>query len=43
MINDIFVKLVKSKKLKLSIPYKAELTVLVSVRIDNLKEFSNVK
>ena len=43
MINDIFVKLFKSKKLKLSIPYNAELTVLVSVRIDSLKEFSKDK
>ena len=38
-INDIFVKLLKSKKIKLSVPYKVELTVLVSVRIDSLKEF----
>jgi|TARA_Y100000780_G_scaffold50763_1_gene42634 hypothetical protein len=42
-INDIFVKLFKSKKLKLSMPYNAELTVLVSVSMDNLKEFSKVK
>jgi hypothetical protein len=37
------VNLFKSEKLKLSIPYNAELTVLVSVSMDNLKEFSNVK
>ena len=42
-INDIFVKFLKSKKLKLSMPYNAELTVLVSVSMDNLKVFSNVK
>jgi hypothetical protein len=42
-INDIFVKLFKSKKLKLSMPYNTELTVLVSVSMDNLKEFSKVK
>ena len=42
-ISDIFVKLLKSKKIKLSVPYKVELTVLVSVRIDSLKEFSNDK
>jgi hypothetical protein len=42
-INDIFVKLFKSKKLKFSKPYNAELTVLVSVSMDNLKEFSKVK
>jgi len=42
-INDIFVKLFKSKKLRKSNPYNAELTVLVSVSMDNLKEFSNVK
>ncbi len=42
-INDIFVKLFKSKKLRESNPYSAELTVLVSVSMDNLKEFSNVK
>jgi len=33
----------KSKKLIKSNPYSAELTVLVSVSMDNLKEFSNVK
>jgi len=42
-INDIFVRLFKSKKLRESNPYSAELTVLVSVSMDNLKEFSNVK
>ena len=42
-INDNFVKLFKSIKLISLVPYKAELTVLVSVSIDNLKEFSNVK
>tara|TARA_B100001750_G_C14899699_1_gene299202 strand:+ start:185 stop:403 length:219 start_codon:yes stop_codon:yes gene_type:complete len=42
-IRDIFVKLFKSEKLKLSIPYNAEFTVLVSVKMDNLKEFSKVK
>ena len=36
-------KLFKSKKLRESNPYSAELTVLVSVSMDNLKEFSNVK
>ena len=42
-INDIFVKLFKSKKLGKSNPYNAEFTVLVSVSMDNLNEFSNVK
>ena len=42
-INDTFVKLFKSKKFKLSIPNNAEFTVLVSVSMDNLKEFSKVK
>ena len=42
-INDIFVKLFKSKKLKSSIPYNAELAVLVRVNIDNLKESSKAK
>ena len=36
-------KLFKSKKLRESNPYNVELTVLVSVSMDNLKEFSNVK
>ena len=35
-------KLFKSKKLRKSNPYSAELTVLVSVSMDNLKAFSNV-
>ena len=43
MINDIFVKLFKSKKLKLSMPYNDELTVFVSVNMDSLKEFSKDK
>jgi hypothetical protein len=43
VINDIFVKLFKSKKLKLPNPYNEEFTVLVSVSMDNLKEFSKVK
>ena len=43
MINDIFVKIFKSKKLILSMPYNDDPTVLVSVSMDNLKEFSNVK
>ena len=42
-INDIFVKLFKSKKLKLSIAYNEEFNVLVRVNMDSLKEFSNVK
>jgi len=37
------VKLFKSKKLRESNPYNVELTVFVSVSMDNLKEFSNVK
>ena len=36
-------KFFKSKKLRLSMPYNAELTVLVRVNMDNLKEFSKVK
>ena len=43
MINDTLVKLFKSKKLKLSNPYNAEVTVLVSVSMDNLKESSKGK
>ena len=39
-INDILLKLFKSKKTTLSNPYKAELNVLVRVSIDNLKEDS---
>ena len=42
-INDIFVKKLKSKKLKLSIPYKVEVAVFVSVNIDNLNECSKLK
>ena len=34
--------MVKSKKVKASNPYSEEFTVLVSVRIDSLKAFSNV-
>ena len=40
MINDIFERLFKSKKLKFPIPYNSEFTVLVSVSMDNLKESS---
>ena len=40
MIKDILVKLFKSKKLKLSNPYSDDVTVLVSVSMDNLKAFS---
>ena len=36
-------KLFKSIKLGKSNPYNAEFIVLVSVSMDNLKEFSNVK
>ena len=43
MINDIFVRIFKSKKLILSMPYNDDPTVLVSVSMDNLKELSNVK
>ena len=43
IIKDILVKLFKSKKLKLSNPYSDDVTVLVSVSIDNLKELSKVK
>tara|TARA_B110000263_G_C15059857_1_gene396903 strand:+ start:294 stop:647 length:354 start_codon:yes stop_codon:yes gene_type:complete len=43
MTNDIFVKLLKSKKFKLSKPYRLDDTVLVRVNIDNLKEFSKLK
>ena len=41
IINDILVKLFKSTKLMLSTPYIDEEKVLVRVRIDNLKAFSN--
>ena len=40
VIKDILVKLFKSKKLKLSNPYSDDVTVLVSVSMDNLKAFS---
>ena len=40
IINDILVKLFKSKKLKLSNPYSDDVTVLVSASMDNLKAFS---
>tara|TARA_B100002049_G_scaffold203010_1_gene162045 strand:+ start:20 stop:376 length:357 start_codon:yes stop_codon:yes gene_type:complete len=43
MINDILVKLFKSKKFKLSSPYNEEFTVFVRVSMDNLKELSKVK
>ena len=43
MINDILVKLFKSKKFKLSSPYNDEFTVFVRVSMDNLKELSKVK
>jgi len=43
MINDILVKLFKSKKFKLSNPYNDEFTVFVRVSMDNLKELSKVK
>tara|TARA_B100000427_G_C15295405_1_gene501585 strand:- start:267 stop:461 length:195 start_codon:yes stop_codon:yes gene_type:complete len=36
------VKLFKSKKTKLSIPYNDEVVVLVRVSIDSLNEFSKV-
>ena len=42
-IKETLVKLFKAKKLKLSIPYSAEVTVLVSVNIDNLNEFSKLR
>ena len=40
IIKEILVKLFKSKKLKLSNPYSDDVTVLVSVSMDNLKAFS---
>ena len=43
MINDILVKLFKSKKFKLPNPYNDEFTVFVRVSMDNLKELSKVK
>ena len=41
--NDKVKMLIKSKKIRSFIPNNVELTVLVSVKIDNLKEFSNDK
>ena len=41
-IKENLVNLLKSKKCKLSNPYSEEVTVLVSVSIDNLKAFSKV-
>ena len=43
IINDILVKLLKSKKFKLSNPYIDDVTVLVSVSMDNLKALSKFK
>ena len=43
IIKDIFVKSFKSIRFKFSIPYSEELTVLVRVNMDNLKESSKVK
>jgi len=43
VINDIFVKKLKSKKVNLSIENNDEFTVFVNVRIDNLNEFSKLK
>ena len=43
IIKVTLVKPLKSKKLKFSIPYSDEVTVLVSVNIDNLNEFSKLK
>jgi hypothetical protein len=43
VINEALVKLFKLSKLRLSNPYNAELTVLVSVSMDNLKESSKDK
>ena len=43
IINDILVKLFKSKKLKLSNPYSDDVTVLVRVSMDNLKALSKFK
>ena len=40
VIKDILVKLFKSKKLKLSNLYSDDVTVFVSVSMDNLKAFS---
>ena len=43
IINDIFVRLLKSTKLKPSIPYKDDVVVFVSVKIDYLKAVSKFK
>tara|TARA_Y100000590_G_C15364722_1_gene880296 strand:+ start:402 stop:779 length:378 start_codon:yes stop_codon:yes gene_type:complete len=43
IINDIFVRLLKSTKLKPSNPYKDDVVVFVSVKIDNLKAVSKFK
>ena len=40
IINDIFVKLFKSTKFRLLIPYNEDVVVFVSVSIDILNEFS---
>jgi len=42
-INDILVKLFKSKKINLSNPYNEEAVVLVRVNMDNLKELSKLR
>ena len=43
IIKNVFVKLFKAKKLKLPKPYNDDVTVLVSVRMDNLKALSKLK
>ena len=43
IIKNVFVKLFKTKKLKLSKPYNDDVTVLVSVSTDNLKALSKLK
>jgi len=43
MINEILEIILKSKKTKFSKPYNDDETVLVSVRIDNLKVLSKLK
>jgi len=40
IIKNVLVKLFKAKKLKLSNPYRDDVTVLVSVSMDSLKAFS---
>ena len=42
IIKNVFVKLFKAKKLKLSKPYSDDVTVLVSVSMDSLKAFSKL-